>query len=436
METKRFDYLFVLFYCFISPLTFAAAYDLLDPHGRIDIKWDVMPWTPDGYVAVVTINNNQMYRQIMSPGWTLGWTWAKKEVIWSMVGAQGTDQGDCSKFKGNIPHCCSRNPAIVDLPPGVPKIQQFSQCCKDGALASLGEDPAASVSSFQLSVGLSGTWNKTVRLPKNFYLLGPGPGYTCSAATIAQPSTFFSSSGRRKTYAMSELTYYLLLLSWTVTCSYSQTLASKYPKCCVSLSSFYNPNITPCPSCACGCQNENNCIITAKSDTPVPQLQCTNHMCPIQVHWHVKSNYKEHWRVKITITNFKYQMNNTQWTLVVQHPNLKNVTDVYRFVYKPLTLYESINDTGMFHGIKYYNDQLPEAGPHGNVQSELIFKKDKNTFTLERGWTFPLQVYFNGDECIMPPLDAYPFLPNLAAHPVPTLPASLLIILLLVSNLV
>ncbi|KAI9174060.1 hypothetical protein LWI28_011282 [Acer negundo] len=356
------------------------AYDLLDPHGRIDIKWDVMPWTPDGYVAVVTINNNQMYRQIMSPGWTLGWTWAKKEVIWSMVGAQGTDQGDCSKFKGNIPHCCSRNPAIVDLPPGVPKIQQFSQCCKDGALASLGEDPAASVSSFQLSVGLS--------------------------------------------------------VSWTVTCSYSQTLASKYPKCCVSLSSFYNPNITPCPSCACGCQNENNCIITAKSDTPVPQLQCTNHMCPIQVHWHVKSNYKEHWRVKITITNFKYQMNNTQWTLVVQHPNLKNVTDVYRFVYKPLTLYESINDTGMFHGIKYYNDQLPEAGPHGNVQSELIFKKDKNTFTLERGWTFPLQVYFNGDECIMPPLDAYPFLPNLAAHPVPTLPASLLIILLLVSNLV
>ncbi|KAK1576197.1 hypothetical protein Q3G72_011774 [Acer saccharum] len=39
------------------------------------------------FQAVATINNNiQMYRQIMSPGWTLGWTWAKKEVIWSMVG--------------------------------------------------------------------------------------------------------------------------------------------------------------------------------------------------------------------------------------------------------------------------------------------------------------------------------------------------------------
>ncbi|KAL5748990.1 hypothetical protein ACOSQ2_026287 [Xanthoceras sorbifolium] len=435
MEIKRFEYLVVLFCCFISPLTFAAAYDLLDPHGRIDIKWDVMSWTPDGYVGVVTINNNQMYRQITRPGWTIGWTWAKKEVIWSMVGAQATDQGDCSKFKGNIPHSCSRNPEIVDLPPGVPINQQFSYCCKDGELTSRGQDPTASVSSFQLSVGLSGTSNKTVRLPKNFYLLGPGPGYTCSDATIVPPSTFFSSGGRRKTYAM---------MSWTVTCSYSQTLASKYPKCCLSLSSFYNPMITPCPSCACGCQNENNCIMNdpkfssmAKSETPLsynpPLLQCTSHMCPIRVHWHVKTNYRNHWRVKITITNFNYQMNYTKWTLVVQHPNLRNVTDVYRFIYKPLTLYESINDTGMFHGIKYYNDLLPEAGPHGNVQSELIFQKDSNTFTLERGWVFPLQVYFNGDECVMLPPDAYPFLPNIAhASPIAssTVPAVLLMILL------
>ncbi|KAK3225507.1 hypothetical protein Dsin_005369 [Dipteronia sinensis] len=181
-----------------------------------------------------------------------------------MVGAQATVQGHFSKFKRNIPHCCSRNPAIVDLPPGVPKNQQFSQCCKDGELASWGEDPAASVSSFQLSVGLSGTWNITVRLPKNFYLLGPGP-----------------------------------------------------------------------------------------------------------------------------------------------------------------------DDTGLFHGIKYYNDLLPEAGPHGNVQSDLIFQKDKNAFTLERGWAFPLQVYFNGNECMIPPPDAYPFLHN-AAHAVPTVPASLLIILLVI----
>lgn len=77
------------------------------------------------FQALVTINNTQMYRSIMTPGWTLGWMWAKKEVIWSIVGAQATDQGDCSKFKNNIPHCCRRNPVIVDLLPGVPMNQQF-----------------------------------------------------------------------------------------------------------------------------------------------------------------------------------------------------------------------------------------------------------------------------------------------------------------------
>lgn len=29
----------------------AEAYDALDPNGNITIKWDVMSWTPDGYVV-------------------------------------------------------------------------------------------------------------------------------------------------------------------------------------------------------------------------------------------------------------------------------------------------------------------------------------------------------------------------------------------------
>lgn len=72
------------------------------------------------------------------------------------------------------------------------------------------------------------------------------------------------------------------------------------------------------------------------------------------------------------------------------------------------------DDTGMFFGMKYYNDLLREAGPFGNVQSELLLKKDKNTFTLKEGWAFPRKVYFNGDECMLPPPDAYPYLPNSA----------------------
>jgi len=57
------------------------------------------------------------------------------------------------------------------------------------------------------------------------------------------------------------------------------------------------------------------------------------------------------------------------------------------------------DDTGMFYGMKFYNDLLMEAGPLGNVQSELLLQKNKDTFTLKNGWAFPRKVYFNGDEC-------------------------------------
>ncbi|KAE8660755.1 COBRA-like protein 5 [Hibiscus syriacus] len=432
-------FLFVLF-------SHTDAYDPLDPNGNVTIKWDIVSWTPDGYVAVVTMNNFQMYRHIMSPGWTLGWTWAKKEVIWSMNGAQTTEQGDCSKFKGNVPHCCKKTPTVVDLLPGVPYNQQFTNCCKGGVVPAWGQDPQGAVSAFQVSVGSAGTSNKTVKLPKNFTLLGPGPGYTCGPAKVVPSTTFLTPDRRRKTQA---------LMTWNVTCTYSQFLARKNPNCCVSFSSFYNETITPCPTCSCGCQNKNNCVKDSSKilkmkglNTPrkdnAPLLQCTHHMCPVRVHWHVKLNYKDYWRVKVSITNFNYRMNYTVWSLVVQHPNLNSVTQVFSFDYKPLLPYESISeypefffsvfsrciiryhvtmlfghayadDTGMFYGMKFYNDLLMEAGPFGNVQSEVLLRKDKDTFTFKQGWAFPRKVYFNGDECMLPPPDTYPFLPN-SAH--------------------
>jgi hypothetical protein len=156
------------------------------------------------FQATVTMMNYQMYRHIMSPGWTLRWVWAKKEVIWSMVGAETTQQGDCSKFKGNIPYCCEKNPTIVDLLPGVPYNQQVANCCKGGVVASWGQDPSAAVSAFQLTVGSAGTSSKTVRKPMNFTLLGPGQGYTCSQANTVPPSIFLSSDGRRQTQALSK----------------------------------------------------------------------------------------------------------------------------------------------------------------------------------------------------------------------------------------
>ena len=68
----------------------------------------------------------------------------------------------------------------------------------------------------------------------------------------------------------------------------------------------------------------------------------------------------------------------------------------------------------MFYGLKFYNDLLMEAGPFGNVQSEVLMRKDANTFTFSQGWAFPRKIYFNGDECKMPPPDSYPYLPSSA----------------------
>ncbi|KAM7279392.1 hypothetical protein ACFE04_006526 [Oxalis oulophora] len=399
------------------------AYDPLDPIANITITWDVQKWTDDGYTAAVTMYNFQQYRHFQSPGWQMGWTWAKKEVIWGMVGAQTTEQGDCSRFKRDSPHCCKKIPTVVDLLPGTPYNQQTANCCKGGVLSSWAQDPVNAVSSFQITVGQSGTTNRTVRLPRNVTLKAPGPGYTCGPAKIVKPSRFFTPDKRRVTQA---------LMTWIITCTYSQFLAQKTPTCCVSMSAFYNKTVVPCQKCACGCQKNlaqtGGCVneddphlvqvvpVTGKNEYVPPLVRCTRHMCPIRIHWHIKLNYREYWRVKITITNFNYAMNYSQWNIVLQHPNFENLTQLFSFNYNSLSPYGVANDTALLWGVKFYNDLLQTSGPNGNVQSELLFQKDFSSFTFHQGWAFPRRVYFNGDNCVMPPPDEYPRLPNVSSR--------------------
>ena len=155
--------------------------------------------------AMVTIYNYQQYRHIQAPGWSLGWAWKNKEVIWDMVGGQATEQGDCSRFKTFPPHCCKKKPTIVDLLPGTPYNKQVSNCCKGGVLSSWMQDPVNAAASFQLSVGQAGTTNKKVKPPENFTLMAPGPGYTCGALKVVKPTKYFSPDKRRVTQAMSKL---------------------------------------------------------------------------------------------------------------------------------------------------------------------------------------------------------------------------------------
>ncbi|XP_022763312.1 COBRA-like protein 6 isoform X2 [Durio zibethinus] len=403
----------LIFFFLLSSVSPSYGYDPLDPYGNITIKWDLLQSSPDRNDVKVSILNFQLYRHIERPGWRLGWDWTGDEAIWSMQGAEATEQGNCSRFRGGqLPHCCEKKPLIVDLLPGAPYNMQTTNCCKGGVLSSMIQDPTKYAAAFQMNIGAAN--NSDFTMPENFTL--GIPGYSCAKPVQVAPSRYSSDGGRRWTQALG---------TWNVTCIYSQFLASTSPKCCVSFSAFYNSSIVPCPKCSCSCQGLPGATCVKFGETPSllqqikdpnqepPSLvRCTQHMCPIRVHWHVKQSYKEYWRVKITVNNLNTMKNYSQWNLVALHPNLKSLTQVFSFNYEPLYQYGYINDTGMFWGIQYYNDMLLQEGESGNVQTELLLRKDQGTFTFREGWGFPRRIMFNGDECVMPPPDQYPRLPN------------------------
>ncbi|KAL7227904.1 hypothetical protein ACSBR1_022727 [Camellia fascicularis] len=424
----------VFSFSLIGSLSLTYGYDPLDPNGNITIKWDVMQMNEDAQDVRVVIFNYQMYRHIEPPGWRLSWTWQGDEVIWNMWGAETTEQGNCSAFRGKqLPHCCEKKPVIIDLMPGVSYNKQVANCCKGGVLSSIIQGPNLFGAAFQMNVGAS-TTSTNISMPGNFSL--GLVGYTCGDPVEVGPSKFIEDNGRRQTQA---------LATYNVTCSYSQFRASPTPTCCVSLSAFYNETIVSCPLCSCRCQGqpEAKCVrpgdspsvLQLPNEAPQPIVQCTQHMCPIKVHWHVKVSYTQYWRVKITVTNLNYAKNYSQWNLVVLHPNMRSVTQVFSFNYKALNQYGDLNDTGMFYGIQYYNDMLLQSGYNGNIQTEMVLHKDTGIFTFREGWAFPRKISFNGDDCVMPSPDDYPRLPNnghlSAPFPFSIIVSSLLLIVVL-----
>ncbi|KAK4487633.1 hypothetical protein RD792_005716 [Penstemon davidsonii] len=446
--------LIFLLFCFVSA---TYGYDPLDPNGNITIRWDVLLENQDSSQDVrISIVNEQLFRHVELPGWKLSWAWVGDEVIWNIAGAEATEQGNCSAFKGRqLPHCCLKEPTIIDLLPGAPYNVQVANCCKGGVLSSMVQDPVNHLAVFQMHIGSGGSnsnksGNINTGMPANFSL--GLRGYTCGDPVQVLPTKFYEDHGRRKTQA---------LATWNVTCIYSQFKSSTAPTCCVSLSAFYNETIVPCPKCSCACNGQagtEECVkpgelpptqqqLSPHNDPPKPVVQCSDFMCPVKVHWHVKQSYKEYWRVKITVTNLNYVKNYSEWNLVVLHPNLSNVTQVFSFNYKPLNIYGNMSkhifftdvllsvkffqatkqcgvatpievyfsdDTGMFYGIDHYNDMLLQAGETGNVQTEMLMHKDVGIFTFKEGWAFPRKISFNGDDCVMPSPDMYPRLPNTA----------------------
>lgn len=98
------------------------------------------------------------------------------------------------------------------------------------------------------------------------------------------------------------------------------------------------------------------------NEPPKPVVQCSDHMCPIAVHWHIKQSYTHYWRVKVTVRNFNFVKNYSDWNLVVMHPNLRSVEQVFSFNYKPLNVYgnisEHINSFNIFLQLGFYKNKI------------------------------------------------------------------------------
>ncbi|MBA0549601.1 hypothetical protein Golob_020623 [Gossypium lobatum] len=253
----------------VSP---SNGYDPLDPHGNITIKWDLLQSNPDTNDVRVSIFNFQLYRHIERPGWQLGWEWQGDEAIMSMLGAEATEQGNCSRFKGgeNLPHCCEKQPMIIDLLPEASFNMKTSNCCKGGVLSSMVQDPSNYAAIFVMKIGAVNSSDR-FKMPGNFSF--GVSGYTCGQPVLVPPSRYSSDSGRRWTQAlgnfrdrtrvmscMSQMCgMYCVAGTWNITCMYSQFVASSSPQCCVSLSAFYNTTIVPCPKCSCSC-HASKCV--------------------------------------------------------------------------------------------------------------------------------------------------------------------------------
>ncbi|XP_073307602.1 COBRA-like protein 2 isoform X2 [Primulina huaijiensis] len=328
-----------------------------------------------------------------------------------MAGAFAIQQGNCSSFKYHVPHSCKPDPVIVDLMSDATAQNRSDGCCRGGILSSLFINPSASYSSFEVTVG-NVEENCTGYKPLNLTLAAPGPGYTCGPVMDSSPTVYSVIGGRREEQVSR---------TWISTCTYSSYIASKTPICCVSLSTFYNPTITSCPTCSCGCRMADPLTKSCISEGVFPSnlldinlIHCTDHMCPLRVHWHIMNIYVNHWRVKLTVSNFNYGKNYLDWNVLVQHPGFGQPSTAFSFNSAIVPTVGVPEDIALLWGKAFHNTNLLKAdkGQVGSVTTEILLQKHSSSFTLSNGWGFPRAIYFNGDNCRMPLPDTFPMLPN------------------------
>ncbi|GJY74097.1 COBRA-like protein 2 isoform X4 [Tanacetum coccineum] len=275
-------------------------------------------------------------------------------------------------------------PEIVDLMPDAKPINSPENCCRGGLLAASAINPRESSSSFDIVVGnIQG--NSSLQKPVDLTLLAPGPGYTCSPIEDTQPTVSIVVGGRREEEVFTQKSRHAL----NAAAGADQQTRKHYP--------------------ALGSGSSNSEFVTS-----LDTLRCTDHMCPLRVHWHIKTNYLDHWRVKLTVTNLNYNRSYTNWNVLVHHPGLSQPATTYSFNTTLLHTTGILDDVALFWGIGNYNTELLNADQDevGSVSTEILLAKDHKTFTLHNGWALPRTIYFAGENCVMPSPNTYPMLPN------------------------
>lgn len=264
--------------------------------------------------------------------------------------------------------------------------------------------------------------------PQNWKIRGVlNPTYKCGPPIRVDASEFPDPLGlAARTTAVA---------TWQVTCNITRP-KPKQAQCCVSYSAFFANGVVPCPTCACGCENENNkkCDKNAKAlsvptsallvpfenrtekaiafaklnkEKVASKLPCPDN-CGVTINWHLESDYKGGWTARMTLFNWEdYPF--ADWFAAIQMGEaFQGYEKVYSF---NGTVLDKPDNTIFFQGVKGLNYLVGEVNGSkpseprvpGKQQSVISFsKKHTKNINVIGGGGYPKKVFFNGEECALP----------------------------------
>jgi len=117
-------------------------------------------------------------------------------------------------------------------------------------------------------------------------------------------------------------------------------------------------------------------------------------MCPIRVHWHFKNNYMNQWRIKLTISNYNFNRNYSNWNMLVQHPGFNQKATTYSFNSTKLSTLgiqgnflhsiQRMNNNFVFNNFFCLNPSVSKRKDSNNPEFKCMTKyfRDRTLFDL------------------------------------------------------